>query len=330
MTGIGVDVFTKTVWQKTQQEENQLVTVNGILINGQAASGETVIPDDVTSINSGAFRGNVNLTSITISGSVTVIGYQAFYGCDNLTIKGYAGSAAKTHAAENNIPFEGIDGEEPEASVCEGLKYMPAEDAVIITGFPDDLPEVLEIPAEIDGLPVGDSYAIDFARLLINYDDWIFTGTFSGKTEPSATVRLLGTSTTVTASSKSKFSFSAIPGINAVRASKNGFVENYDSGIVLSSGTEWKPEVPLEEGEVSPDIDFSKFAETGLPIKGDYDGDGKLAVDDAVLLMRFVAEDTALTAEQVAQILNHEPDFDEDGLVTLTDVRALLKVLGKG
>ena len=44
---------------------------------------------------------------------------------------------------------------------------------------------------------VGDGYAIDFARLLVNYDAQIFTGTFSGKTEPGATIRLLGTSTTV-------------------------------------------------------------------------------------------------------------------------------------
>ncbi|MBO4868416.1 MAG: hypothetical protein J5585_01755, partial [Clostridia bacterium] len=45
-------------------------------------------------------------------------------------------------------------------------------------------------------------------------------------------------------------------------ASKNGFVENYDSGIVLSSGTEWEANVPLEEGKGNPDIDFSQFGVT--------------------------------------------------------------------
>lgn len=109
---------------------------------------------------------------------------------------------------------------------------------------------------------VGDGYAIDFAKLLINYNDKVFTGKFSGTTEPGATVRLLGTSTTVTASSTGGFTFNAIPGINAVRASKNGFVENYDSGIVLSSGTEWEANVPLEEGKGNPDIDFSQFGVT--------------------------------------------------------------------
>ncbi len=118
---------------------------------------------------------------------------------------------------------------------------------------------------------IGDGYAIDFAKLLINYDDTVFTGTFSGTTEPGATVRLLGTSTTVTASSAGGFTFSAIPGINAVRASKDGFAENYDTGIVLSSGTEWKAEVPLIEGSGSPDIDFSKFGVTSARESGSAD-----------------------------------------------------------
>ena len=172
---------------------------------------------------------------------------------------------------------------------------------------------------------VGDGYAIDFAKLLINYDDQIFTGTFSGKTEPGATVRLLGTSTTVTASSTGVFTFNAIPGINAVRASKDGFVEKFNSGIVLSAGTEWKPEIVLEKGEGSPDIDFSKFAETGLVMRGDYNGDGKISMSDAVFLARFVSEDTALNAEEIGNILAAEPDYDIDGVVTILDVTALLK-----
>lgn len=176
---------------------------------------------------------------------------------------------------------------------------------------------------------VGDGYAIDFARLLINYDEQIFTGTFSGKTEPGATVRLLGTSTTVTAASDGSFSFNAIPGINAVRASKTGFVEKYDSGIVLSAGTEWKPELSLEEGHGTPDIDFSKFAETGKPLKGDYNGDKEITIADAVLLARFVSEDTTLTEEEIDKILIAEPDYDGDELVTILDVTTLLKKLGE-
>ena len=201
--------------------------------------------------------------------------------------------------------------------------------AVIPSGFFEDIAsgKLTVVIDETTG--VGDGYAIDFARLLINYDEQIFTGTFSGKTEPGATVRLLGTSTTVTAASDGSFTFNAIPGINAVRASKTGFVEKYDSGIVLSAGTEWKPALSLEEGKGSPDIDFSKFAETGKPLKGDYNGDKEITVADAVLLARFVSEDTTLTEEEIYKILIAEPDYDDDGLVTILDVTALLKTLGE-
>ena len=100
---------------------------------------------------------------------------------------------------------------------------------------------------------IGDGYAIDFAKLLINYDDKVFTGKFTGTTEPGATVRLLGTSTTVTASSTGGFSFNAIPGINAVRASKNGIT------AICFSTISWTKTTCFTEGKGTADIDFSKF-----------------------------------------------------------------------
>lgn len=141
---------------------------------------------------------------------------------------------------------------------------------------------------------IGDGYAIDFAKLLINYDDKVFTGTFSGTTEPGATVRLLGTSTTVTASSTGGFTFNAIPGINAVRASKNGFTEKYDSGIVLSSGTEWNAEVPLEEGSGEPDIDFSEFGVTS----GSESSNAQSKVTEDTSKESEVVSETEQSAEQ--------------------------------
>ena len=62
-------------------------------------------------------------------------------------------SAAETYTNKNNIPFESLGGA-PDESVYQGLKYMTEDGEVVITGFTDDLPAVLEIPAEIDGMPV--------------------------------------------------------------------------------------------------------------------------------------------------------------------------------
>ena len=50
-----------------------------------AGCQNTIIPNSVTSIGEGAFKGCSNLTSIVIPNSVTHIGYIAFYGCSNLT-----------------------------------------------------------------------------------------------------------------------------------------------------------------------------------------------------------------------------------------------------
>ena len=62
-------------------------------------------------------------------------------------------------------------------------------------------------------------------------------------------------------------------------------------------------------------------------MKGDFNGDGAVTVADAVLLARFVSEDTTLKAEEISKILDGEPDQDADGLVTVLDVNAILKKL---
>ena len=85
VTSIGYDAFYDTPWLKAQQEKNPLVIVNGILIDGTAASGNVVIPNSVTSIGDYAFSDCTSLTSITIPNSVTYIGKWAFEDCTSLT-----------------------------------------------------------------------------------------------------------------------------------------------------------------------------------------------------------------------------------------------------
>ena len=140
------------------------------------------------------------------------------------------------------------------------VSYMVS--AVIPSGFFSEI-ESGNLTITIDETTgVGDGFAIDFAKLLINYDESLFAGEFHGTTEPGATVRLLGTSTTVVAPDNGGFSFEAMPGLNVIRVSKDGYTENYQYGIVLSSDTEWEPNVTLTKGKGNPDIDFSQFAAT--------------------------------------------------------------------
>jgi hypothetical protein len=67
-----------------------------------------IIPNSVTVIGEEAFSG-ADLQKITIPESVTTIEKLAFSGCENLVIRGVAGSYAESYAKKNNIIFEAIE-----------------------------------------------------------------------------------------------------------------------------------------------------------------------------------------------------------------------------
>ena len=86
VTSIGDDAFSGTPWLTNKRQENDsLVIVNGILIDGRTCSGEVTIPNNVTSIGESAFFNCIGLTNISIPKSVTSIGNYAFYKCISLT-----------------------------------------------------------------------------------------------------------------------------------------------------------------------------------------------------------------------------------------------------
>ena len=91
ITSMGNYAFSGTSWLTKRQQENPLVIVNNILINGSACSGDVTIPNGVTSIGDFAFNYCFTLTSITIPDSVTSIGNYAFENCRKLTSITYKG-----------------------------------------------------------------------------------------------------------------------------------------------------------------------------------------------------------------------------------------------
>lgn len=136
---------------------------------------------------------------------------------------------------------------------------------------PAVLPEIAsgKVVLEIDDTTtgVGDGYAIDFVKLLINYNESKFKGTVSGtvldwnsgKPVAGATVRVLGTSTTVVTDENGTYNANVIAGINVVRASKDGYVQNYVYDVVPAGKTVTFDKLYLREGTGEADIDYYSF-----------------------------------------------------------------------
>ena len=77
---------------------------------GSDSLKEVLILNGVESIGSGAFLWCHGLTEITIPPSVTHIEAGALSGCEQLSIRGYRGTAAEDYAARYKIPFTALEG----------------------------------------------------------------------------------------------------------------------------------------------------------------------------------------------------------------------------
>ena len=79
---IGAGAFDDTVWMYNQ--ENDFVTVNGILVAYKGGDTHVELPDGITAIGSGAFMANEKLSSVYLPSSVMYIDSMAFGGCSSL------------------------------------------------------------------------------------------------------------------------------------------------------------------------------------------------------------------------------------------------------
>lgn len=76
---------------------------NEILKAYYGKDSKVVIPEGVTSIGEHVFIGRKFLKSVTIPKTVTNIGQDAFWDCDNLTINCPADSYAESYSSDNNL-----------------------------------------------------------------------------------------------------------------------------------------------------------------------------------------------------------------------------------
>lgn len=78
VTSIGEEAFIDTKWMENQRQQNPYVTVNEILIDMNACTGEAVIPDTVKQIAKGVIRDLKEIDKIVIPSTVKKIRYEAF------------------------------------------------------------------------------------------------------------------------------------------------------------------------------------------------------------------------------------------------------------
>lgn len=112
--GTGVTTIGEGAFDYMESLEELVLppSVRSIGVDAFTLSGITklVIPDGMTVINAGSFRGNRKLISVTIPVSVTEIKYAAFRNCDNLTDVYYAGTQEQWEAIKIDYTVDGKGG----------------------------------------------------------------------------------------------------------------------------------------------------------------------------------------------------------------------------
>ena len=172
VTDFGPDVFNETPWLEAKQNENPLVVVNNILIDGSTCTGEVTIPDGITCIGTYAFDLCKELTGVMIPDSVTRICGGAFASCWNLK--------------SITIPKGVTCIEDGTFSRCNGLTDVQIPDSVTSIGASAFLScyalKEIRIPdsvTSIDKWAFEDCSALTSITIpssVTNISEWAFTG----------------------------------------------------------------------------------------------------------------------------------------------------------
>ncbi len=79
------NITQNTASEKTAEEKSEFLIEKNTLKKYLGTDSHVLVPDTVTVIGDGAFKGQKNIISITLPENISSIGHYAFSGCRSLT-----------------------------------------------------------------------------------------------------------------------------------------------------------------------------------------------------------------------------------------------------
>lgn len=288
VTSIGSYAFSGTPWLAAKQEENPLVVVNGILLDGTTCTGSITIPDGVTSIGDDAFVLCENLTGVTIPDSVASIGKSAFEYCENLT--------------EITIPYGVISIEESAFYSCTSLTEIKIPNSVTNIG-----PNAFDYCTKLTNIAIPNS--------VTSIGDGAFSGckSLTEITIPDS-VESIGAAAFEDCENLSIYGYTGSYAETYANESDIPFVS-------LGYVTTTEP-ITTTTTETTTTAITTPTGSEGSPIYGDINLDGRIDITDAVLLNKHCAGSIEMNADAL-----QNADCDGDKEIGNNDAIVLLKFL---
>lgn len=303
---------------------------------------EVSLPDSVESIGKRAFTDCTALQHITIPDSVTSIGENAFYN-----------SGLQTVDMSDNVEFLGryafgfTDWLENTraAAIASGDMIICGKSILECSGcsgdvvIPDGIVSICETAFQInygntgaDDSGIRSITSVQLPDTLTRIEEYTFQSLTQLKeiTIP-ASVSYIGMgafnycesleSITVLNPDCDLFQTYAGQKERMVYNGYNGLDGYFYNGVIKGYSGSTAQEMAEHFGDT--------FVSLGdyVPVKGDMNADGIVRAADAVLLMRFIAEDSTLTEAQLNALYRAELDLNGDGVVTVKDADTLMGML---
>jgi hypothetical protein len=296
------------------------------------------LAEGVEYISNLAFANCERLREVIIPESVTYIADNTFENDEKLTIKGIAGSYAEQFAKEHSIPFVAIK-EIPAITTTVTTETTTETTTTTTTTQPIPLNNrnaFITIQAEsadvLEGIQTAkQSEELTCIGYIENGDYAIYRDVDFGSGAVKFMILASGIKTGTVELHLDGPEGELIGSITDEPTGDWFDYRQFETEITPTDGVHDLCLLFKGDGEYVMNVDSFVFAkeQSGSTLYGDMNQDGSLSVADAVLLACFISEDTTLTDGQIGKILDAEPHFDGDGLVTILDVAALLKKLGE-